>query len=149
MDPQSQSVSMLSRRRFMQAAAAAAAGATASLASPSASTASADHHGDGEVVVPPAPIPGGIDLGGGQVIQVWAPGDPGVTLPFTGSTLMGFDVEPATITDFKGFSAAAFHAGTARGSDGATYDVETDLRAFKGTYVDSTGTRRFGAFAFI
>ena len=35
------------------------------------------------------------------------------------------------------------------GSDGKTYNVETDLRAFKGAYVAADGTRRFGSFAFI
>jgi hypothetical protein len=144
MDSHPRSAPTLSRRRFMQTAAAAAAGATVPLAgaTATATAASADR-------VPPEPIPGGVDLGGGQIIHVWTPGDPGVTLPFTGSTLMGFDVEPTTIADFKGFSAVAFHAGSARGGDGATYDVETDVRAFKGAYVDSTGTRRFGTFAFI
>jgi hypothetical protein len=140
--------SKLSRRRFMQSAAAAAAGATASLASPPAAE-SAEHHGSGCTVVPPQPIPGGIDIGGGQLIHVWAVGDPSVTLPFSGGALMGFDVEPTTIEDFNGFSAVAFHAGSARGSDGATYNLETDMRAFKGAYVDSTGTKRFGTFAFI
>jgi hypothetical protein len=43
----------------------------------------------------------------------------------------------------------AFHLGTATGSDGTRYDLETDLRAFQGTYVDRTGTRRFGTFGFI
>jgi hypothetical protein len=62
---------------------------------------------------------------------------------------MGFDVEPTTITDLRGFSALAYHAGSAIGSDGATYNLETDIRAFKGTYVDSDGVRRFGKFAFI
>ena len=62
---------------------------------------------------------------------------------------MGFDVDPSTITDFRGFSAAAFHVGSATGSDGATYNLETDLRAFRGTYVAAGGIRRFGKFALI
>jgi hypothetical protein len=99
--------------------------------------------------VPPTPIPGGIQIPGGPLIHVWAPGDPSVTLPFSQSTLMGFDVEPSTITDRRGFSAVAYHAGTARGSDGATYNLETDIRAFEGAYVGSDGMRRFGKFAFI
>jgi hypothetical protein len=72
-----------------------------------------------------------------------------VTLPFSGTTLMGFDVEPSTFTDRRGFSAVAFHVGTATGSDGATYNLETDMRAYKGQYVAADGTRRFGTFAFI
>ena len=35
------------------------------------------------------------------------------------------------------------------GSDGATYNLETDTRAFKGRYVDADGKKHFGTFAFI
>jgi hypothetical protein len=54
-----------------------------------------------------------------------------------------------TIRDFNGFSAVAFHVGTATGGDGTRYDLETDLRTFRGTYIDRTGRRRFGTFGFI
>ena len=40
-----------------------------------------------------------------------------MTLPFSGGQLQGLDVEPTTIRDFTGFSAVAFHVGTATGSD--------------------------------
>ena len=83
----------------------------------------------------PGSDPGGIELAPGVVIHVFAPGDPGVTLPFTGITLQGVDVEPSTITDFHGSSAVAYHVGTARASDGKTYNVETDIRAFEGEYI--------------
>jgi hypothetical protein len=84
----------------------------------------------------------------GFVIHVFGAGDPAVTLPFTGITLQGFDVEPSTITDFKGSSALAYHVGTARGSDGKTYNLETDIRAFEGEYVVD-GIARRGSFALI
>jgi hypothetical protein len=80
---------------------------------------------------------------------VWAPGPPDVTLPFSGATFQGLDTEPTSIKDFDGFAAVAFHVGTATGSDGTQYALETDVRAFQGTYVDSMGTRRFGTFGFI
>jgi hypothetical protein len=80
---------------------------------------------------------------------VWAPGPSDVTLPFAGAQRQGLDVESTTIKDFKGF----FCGGVARrhgdGRDGTRYDLETDIRAFQGTYIDRTGTRRFGTFAFI
>jgi len=95
----------------------------------------------------PSPIPGGIDLGP-TVIHVFAPGDPTVTLPFTGLTLQGFDYEPCTITDFNGSTAVAFHVGTARGNDGKTYNFETDIRAFEGEYL-SEGKVHRGSFAFV
>jgi hypothetical protein len=138
----------LTRRAVVKGAAGAAAGLTAAAAGPHYALAHGDKHRD-VATVPPEPIPGGIELAPGQVIHVWAPGDPAVTLPFTGATLQGFDVEPTTIRDFKGFSAVAFHVGTATGKDGTRYDLETDMRAFQGHYVDGTGTRRFGTFAFI
>ena len=95
----------LSRRRFVQTAALAAAGMSGSLARPARSAAGEpDVDRDAAPAVPPKPIPGGITLPGGEVIHVWAPGDPKVTLPISGLTLMGFDVEPSTMTDFRGFA---------------------------------------------
>ena len=96
----------------------------------------------------PTPIPGGIDLGGGLIIHTFAPGDPSITLPFTGVTLGGLDVEPGTITDFDGSSAVAYHVGAASGSDGMTYDLETDIRAYEGTYVVA-GEEHRGSFALV
>jgi hypothetical protein len=136
----------LSRRGLFRGAAAAGVGA--SLAWPVPGVAHRDHTRDRAPDVPPKPIPGG-GFVVPPLIHVFAPGDPAVTLPFSGGTLQGFDVEPATLTDFKGFSAVAFHVGTATGRDGTAYNFETDLRTFRGNYVDATGTRRFGTFAFI
>jgi hypothetical protein len=155
MRSQLEKVPAVSRRRFMQTAAIGAAGLMGSLAAPEPVLAHGDDfpaHGDDfprHRVVPPKPIPGGIQIPDGPQIHVWTPGDPSVTLPFSGGTLMGFDVDPASIVDFRGFSAVAFHAGTAVGSDGATYNVETDLRAYRGTYIAADGRRRFASFAFI
>jgi hypothetical protein len=140
----------LSRRRFVAGAAAAVAGAgVTTLARPS-STFAAPSLPRHRVKTPPNPIPGGaFDVGPPLgLIHVFLPGDPSVTLPFSGGTLMGFDVEPITATDFRGSSAVAFHVGTARGSDGQTYNLETDIRAFEGEYVVD-GTTHRGAFAFV
>jgi hypothetical protein len=140
----------LSRRRFVIGTAGAVAGAGfAKLAWPSSTVAASSHVRSNAVVTAPSPIPGGIDLGPtAGVIHVFAPGDPSITLPFTGVTLQGFDVEPITATDFKGSSAVAFHVGSARGSDGKTYNLETDIRAFEGQYVVD-GVMHRGAFAFV
>ena len=83
------------------------------------------------------------------LIHVFAPGPQEVTLPFTGFQLQGLHVEPNTITDFEGITAVAFHVGTATGSDGTSYNLETDMRAYQGTYLAEDGSRRFGTFAFI
>ena len=53
------------------------------------------------------------------------------------------------LTDYAGFSALAFHAGKAIGSDGVRYNLETDMRAYRGRYRASDGTRRRGAFGFV
>jgi hypothetical protein len=148
MRSQLERVPAVSRRRFMQTAAIGAAGVMGSFTGPEAGLAHGDDFPRGRVV-PPKPIPGGIQIPDGPQFHVWAPGDPSVTLPFSGASLMGFDVDPSTITDFQGFSAVAFHAGTAIGSDGATYNLETDLRAYKGTYIAADGQRRVASFAFI
>jgi hypothetical protein len=63
--------------------------------------------------------------------------------------LEGRDVEPGVITDFNGASAVAFHVGTATGSDGKQYNLETDIRAMEGDYVAVDGTRRRGLFVLI
>jgi hypothetical protein len=125
----------------------AAAGLAAAVAAPQ--HVFAHDHEKGRDPVPPEPIPGGIELGPGQRIHVWAPGPPTVTLPFTGATLQGVNVESTTIRDFSGFSAVAFHVGTATAKDGTRYDLETDVRAFEGTYLDRAGRRHFGTFGFI
>jgi hypothetical protein len=135
----------LDRRRFVLTA-AGTVGSVASLAWPRATDAavsSTKHR-----VQVPSPIPGGLELAPGLVIHVFAPGDPAVTLPFTGITLQGFDHEPSTITNFKGSTAVAFHVGTARASDGRTYNLETDIRAFEGEYVVD-GEPHHGSFALV
>jgi hypothetical protein len=135
----------LTRRAVVQGAAGAAAGLAAAFGAPPLASA----HDRRELPVPPEPIPGGNELAPGQVLHVWGPGPLDLRLPFSGGTLQGLDVEPTTIKDFDGFSAVAFHVGTARGRDGTQYDLETDVRAFQGTYIDRTGRRRFGTFGFI
>jgi hypothetical protein len=140
---------LLDRRKLVLGAAGvvASAGAAKSLAWPSASGAAALPSRRG-VLPAPNPIPGGLEVAPGLVIHVFLPGDPSVTLPFSGLPLGGFDVEPCTITDFNGSSAVAFHVGTAEGSDGKTYNLETDIRAFEGEYVADGSVHR-GAFALI
>jgi len=72
-----------------------------------------------------------------------------VTLPFSGLPLMGLDVDPCVITDFDGFSALAYPVGTARAHDGTRFDLEGDMRIYKGTYVSASGQRHQGTFGFV
>ncbi len=103
----------------------------------------------------PNPIPGGSDLSGFGLgppydfIHFFAPGPVGLVLPFTGVALEGLNVEPSTITDFRGSTALAYHVGEVRGSDGHIYNLETDIRAMKGRFVAADGTTRNGTFALL
>lgn len=139
----------ISRRRFVQSATAAAAGVTGATLVRPARAAAWGGEPHRHAVVPPKPIPGGVTPPNHTQIHLWPAGDPTVTLPFSHNTLKGFDVDPSTITDFRGFSALAYHAGTATGSDGATYNLETHMTVLRGSYIASDGTRRFGTFSFI
>jgi hypothetical protein len=99
----------------------------------------------------PKPIPGGVDSGDPRVgfIHWWLPGPEGATTPVLGLEAMGLDVEPNTITDFKGWVAYAVLAGEAKAGDGATYPVEFDVRAMEGNYVAEDGSTHRAAFAFL
>lgn len=143
----------LDRRAFLRASAGAIAGAGAVLSAPVAALADAGPS-DSTPLPTPKPIPGGLDLSGfGLVppydfIHTFVPGPEGVVLPFTGGELMGLDVEPSTITNRKGASLVAYHVGKARGSDGVTYGLETDVRVMNGRY-RTGGTEHRGTFAFV
>ena len=143
-----------SRRSFIHAAAGATALAFGSGLS-SRALAQDDHSRHGEPLPEPKPIPGGIDLSEFGLktpydfIHQFSPGPKGVVLPFTKVPLQGLKVEPSTITDFEGATALAYHVGKARGSDGKTYNLETDIMVMEGRYVSVEGTRRHGTFALI
>jgi hypothetical protein len=143
----------ISRRRFIHTAAAGATALAFGSGLSSRAHAQADHIGHDEPLPEPKPIPGGADLSGlglkppYDFIHEFLPGPKGVVLPFTKVPLEGLNVEPSTITDFKGTTALAYHAGKAKGSDGKTYNLETDFRVMKGRYVSVEGTRRQGTFA--
>jgi hypothetical protein len=133
----------ISRRSLFKYGAATGAVATVVAATPAASA-----HGHG-VLPAPKPIPGGNQIPGGPLLHVFLPGPPEVTLPFTGTQLQGLDVEPSVITDYRGFTALAYVAGSATGSDGQQYNLEADMRAMEGTYVAEDGSRQRGLLAFI
>ncbi len=84
------------------------------------------------------------------IIHFFLPGPEDAVTPIIGLHGMGLDVEPSTLTDFKGFTAFAVLAGrqAAEGSDGKTYDVEFDLRVMEGEYIAADGSHQRGAFAF-
>jgi len=87
------------------------------------------------------PIPGGLDESFNPV-----PSDPFIHVLAPG---LGPELEMATITDFKGVIGASEIRGTAHGSDGSTWDFDTDMRFMQGIYVDRNGQVRKGSFGFI
>ena len=137
----------ISRRRILRYGVAGAATATAAAFVPGTHPAYAS--GTPQVLPAPRPIPGGLELPDGSVIHVFPPGPPSVTLPFTGVQLQGLDHDPSVITDYAGFTALAFHVGAATGNDGASYNLETDMRVMSGRYVAADGSLRRGVFAFV
>lgn len=90
-------------------------------------------------VASPRPIPGGFD----QNFNI-VPSDAFIHLLPPG---IGFEM--STITDFNGVVGGSEVRGTAHGSDGTSYDFDTDMRFMRGVFVDLDGRRRNGAFGFI
>jgi hypothetical protein len=89
----------------------------------------------------PVPLPGFEIIPGFEDIEVHAffPG-------FLGEEI---DNEPSPLTNFRGFTALAYHAGTALGNDGVEYPFLTDLRVMQGEYVSVDGTHHRGTFVLI
>lgn len=81
-------------------------------------------------------------------VHIFLPGPTDATTPFLGLPGEGLDVEPSTITDFRGRTAFAVLSGRARGNDGKNYNVEFDVRVIEGRYVAADGSRNYGAFGF-
>ncbi len=97
----------------------------------------------------PLPIPGGFDTGPPVgVVHSFLPGPVGSFTPFFRLPGGGLDVEPSTMTNFKGFTASAVLSGQAEGSDGKTYNVEFDLRVMEGEYIAEDGSHQQGTLAF-
>lgn len=140
------------RRRFLLGTAGAVAGAGLVSTLGSAGVALAGDQLEHKLLPLPEPIPGGLPVGGPppyDFIHTFLPGPPDIILPFSKLQLMGLDVEPSTITDYKGVTANAYVIGTARGSDDVEYGLEVDIRAYEGKYVAADGSTNRGSFAFI
>ena len=87
----------------------------------------------------PRPIPGGFDenftlVRDDAAFHFFPPG-------------IGFDM--STITDFNGIVGGSEIRGTAHGSDGTTYDFDTDMRFMRGIYIALDGRVHAGSFGFI
>jgi hypothetical protein len=139
----------LTRREALVKGAAAAGGlAGLGLIDPALALARGPHgpgpghgHGHGPGHGGPRPIPGGLDVNFQPV-----PSDPFIHVLAPG---LGPQLEMATITDFTGVIGASEIRGVARGSDGSTWDFDTDMRFMQGTFVDMNGHVQKGSFGFI
>jgi hypothetical protein len=87
----------------------------------------------------PLPIPGGLDKTFKQV-----PRD-----PFVHVLSPGIGSEMSSITDLKGVVAGSEIRGKAHGSDGSTWDFDTDMRFMHGLYVGTDRRLRHGTFGFV
>jgi hypothetical protein len=87
----------------------------------------------------PRPIPGGFDENFNLV----------PTDAFFHAGIPGIGFEMATITDFNGVVGGSEIRGTAHGSDGSTYDFDTDMRFMRGVYVGLDNRVHQGSFGFI
>lgn len=88
----------------------------------------------------PVPIPGGDVIP--PLIHNFLPGP--TSLGFD-----GIDVEPNGISNFRGLVTQTTLAGSAKGSDGITYPLVSDMRVFQGEYVSEDGTHHRGTFVLI
>ena len=93
--------------------------------------------------IAPVPLPGG---------DIVPPLGGLVHLSFPGPTTIGddgIDIEPITITNFRGFSAVAMLGGTATDAMGNTFTVATDFRVMQGEYLSADGKHHRGTFVMI
>lgn len=87
----------------------------------------------------PRPIPGGLS----QSFK------PVPSHPFVHVLSPGIGSEMSTITDLKGVVAGSEIRGTAHGSDGSSWDFDTDMRFMHGLYVGTDRRLRHGTFGFV
>ncbi len=146
----------LSRRSFLGGVGAAAALGTAATlggAAPALATPMNPHRHQRTFSNKAAPNPIEAKVDGGAAppfdfIHWLLPGPEGSSTQILGLPGFGLDVDPSTITDFKGFTAYAVVAGKAKGNDGTDYDVELDVRVMKGRYCGVDGKEYYSTFGF-
>ncbi len=138
---------LLSRRRALGLGSVAlAGGALATVAGPASPAAGRSRDA---LVGVPKPIPGGIDAPPVGFIHWYLPGPDGAATPILGLPGGGLDVEPSTMTDFRGTTAFAILVGDVEASDGRDYLLEMDVRVMEGEYLDANDEPFEAAFAFL
>jgi hypothetical protein len=104
--------------------------------------ASSSPNSDPPASIAPVPIPGGDAVPPVGFLHAFFPGPTSI-----GDD--GFDIEPSTITNFKGFTGVAMLAGTATDANGNSFDLMSDLRVFQGEYASADGRHHHGTFVLI
>jgi hypothetical protein len=89
--------------------------------------------------IAPVPIPGGDTVPPVGPIHFFFPGPTSI-----GND--GIDIEPSSITNFKGFTGVAMLAGTATDANGKSFTLMSDIRVFQGEYVSADGKHHHGTF---
>jgi hypothetical protein len=89
--------------------------------------------------IAPVPIPGGDIVPPLGLIHAFFPGPTSI-----GDD--GIDIEPSTITNFRGFAGVAMLAGTATDGSGNRFNLMSDIRVFQGEYVSADGKHHRGTF---
>jgi len=82
--------------------------------------------------VQPLPLPGGDIIPGYGLFHQFFPGPPGQTPPFD-----PINADPHGITNFRGVTAMGYTLGTATDKKGNAYAVITDIRVYKGQYLEA------------
>lgn len=100
---------------------------------------SSSPNADPPASIAPVPIPGGDVVPFLGMIHFFFPGPTSI-----GND--GIDIEPSSITNFKGFTGVAMLAGTATDANGNKFDLLSDLRVYQGEYVSADGRHHRGTF---
>jgi len=104
--------------------------------------ASSSANADPPASIAPVPIPGGDVIPPVGFLHAFFPGPTSIFLD-------GFDIEPSTITNFKGFTGVAMLGGTATDANGNNFDLMSDVRVFQGEYLSADGRHHRGTFVLI
>jgi hypothetical protein len=100
---------------------------------------SSSPNADPPASIAPVPIPGGDVVPPVGMIHFFFPGPTSI-----GND--GIDIEPSSITNFKGFTGVAMLAGTATDANGKSFTLMSDIRVFQGEYVSADGKHHHGTF---
>jgi hypothetical protein len=104
--------------------------------------ASSSLNADPPASIASVPIPGGDVIPPVGFLHAFFPGPASI-----GND--GIDIEPSTITNFRGFTGVAMLGGTATDGKGNSFTLMSDIRVYQGEYVSADGRHHRGTFVLI